>query len=28
MADKPRMIKFGDTIESGDDFLIVSCKWL
>ena len=28
MADKPRMIKFGDTIESGDDFVIVSCKWV
>ena len=23
-----RAIKFGATIESGDDFLIVSCKWL
>src|SRR5688572_27014391 len=28
MGDKPRMIKFGETVESGDDFVIVSCKWV
>lgn len=28
MGDKPRLIKFGTTIETGDDFAIVSCKWV
>ena len=28
MGDNPRLIKFGTTIETGDDFAIVSCKWM
>jgi len=28
IGDKSRLVKFGDTIESGDDFTIVSCKWV
>ncbi|MGH8676125.1 MAG: hypothetical protein ACREVG_17700 [Burkholderiales bacterium] len=28
IGDKPRLIKFGTTIETGDDFAIVSCKWM
>ena len=27
MGDKARLIKFGSTVETGDDFTIVSCKW-
>jgi len=27
LGDKPRLIKFGNTVETGDDFTIVSCKW-
>jgi hypothetical protein len=27
IGDRSRLIKFGGTIENGDDFAIVSCKW-
>ena len=27
MGDKPRLIKFGRALETGEDYLIVSCKW-
>lgn len=28
MGDKPRLIKFGRTVETGDDFAIVACTWM
>jgi hypothetical protein len=28
IGDKSRLVKFGTTIESGDDFMIVACKWV
>jgi hypothetical protein len=27
MGDKPRLIKFGRTVETGEDYTIVACKW-
>jgi hypothetical protein len=27
IGDRSRLIRFGSTIENGDDFTIVSCKW-
>lgn len=28
IGDKPRLIRFGAAVDSGDDFVIVSCQWL
>ena len=28
IGDKPRLIRFGAAVDSGDDFVIVSCEWL
>jgi len=28
IGDRSRLVKFGETIESGDDFTIVACKWV
>ena len=27
IGDKPRLIKFGTAVDSGDDFVIVACQW-
>ncbi len=27
IGDKPRLIRFGAAVDSGDDFVIVSCQW-
>lgn len=27
IGDKPRLIKFGAAVDSGDDFVIVACQW-
>jgi len=27
LGDKPRLIKFGRAIETGEDYVIVACKW-
>jgi len=28
LGDKPRLIRFGVAVDTGDDFVIVSCQWM